>query len=74
MIIDGLTILTVLLVISSVVMVAIAWHHDKLLDDRRQLREELDTLEEQYWALLDAYYDYQDPTKTSFPDPTQMHG
>lgn len=72
--IDAVTALSVILAITSIVMVCIAWHHDKLVDQRDELRADLDTLEEQYWALLDAYCTYQDRETPIYPPTTQLHG
>lgn len=73
--IDAVTVLSILLVISSVVMVAIAWHHDKLLDERTRLQEQLDYVEECYWLLYDQHYDPQHPMHPLLYQPkTQLHG
>jgi FAD/FMN-containing dehydrogenase len=55
--IDAMTLLSVMLVISSVVMVAITWHHDRTIDKLNHLQDEYAYLETKYWRLYDDHYD-----------------
>jgi cell division protein FtsL len=55
--IDAVTLLSIMLVISSVVMVAIAWHHDRTIDKLNRLQDEHAYLEQKYWRLYDDHYD-----------------
>jgi hypothetical protein len=54
--IDAVTLLSILLVISSVVMVAIAWHHDRTIDKLDRANTVIAIQDREFCALEDDYY------------------